>query len=118
MKIEPFCRPGNQSNSPIWTKVLLNVEDYSINISVKNPNIPFSHYKSLGTISCHSNESSYTIGIKTLFVPPTYRCYMYNMERIDLTASEEMSFETVHDGRQTTTDDDDERTDAVYLHIL
>ena len=46
----------------------------------KNPNIPnetenivnflFSHYKSMGTISCHSNQISYPIGTKTqLFVP-------------------------------------------------
>ena len=41
----------------------------------KNSNIPndlaeivnfhFSHYKSMGTISCHSNQSSYPTGIKT-----------------------------------------------------
>ena len=46
-----------------------------MNISVKkNSNIPydlaeivnfhFSHYKSMGTISCHSNQSSYPTGIK------------------------------------------------------
>ena len=51
------------------------MEDYSINSSVKkNSNMPndlaeivnfhFSHYKSMGTISCHSNQSSYTIRIK------------------------------------------------------
>ena len=51
------------------------MEDYSINISVKKKsNIPndlaeivnfhFSHYKSMGTISCHSNQSSYPTGIK------------------------------------------------------
>ena len=51
------------------------MEDYSINISVKkNSNIPndlaeivnfhFSHYKSMGTISCHSKQSSYPTGIK------------------------------------------------------
>ena len=52
------------------------MEDYSVNISVKkkNSNIPndlaeivnfhFSHYKSMGTISCHSNQSSYPTGIK------------------------------------------------------
>ena len=45
----------------------------------KNPNIPnetenivnflFSHYMSMGTISCHSNQSSYPNGIKnTTFV--------------------------------------------------
>ena len=27
-------------------------------------NFHFSHYKSLGTISCHSNQSSYPTGIK------------------------------------------------------
>ena len=51
------------------------MEDYSINVSVKNnSNIPndlaeivnfyFSHYKSMGIISCHSNQSSYPTGIK------------------------------------------------------
>ena len=79
-KIDPFCPPDNQSDSSIWTKVIRNVEDYSIHISVKKiPNIPnetekivnflFSHYKSMGTISCHSNQSSYPSGIKnTTFV--------------------------------------------------
>ena len=27
-------------------------------------NFQFSHYKSMGTISCHSNQSSYPTGIK------------------------------------------------------
>ena len=74
-KIDPFCRADNQSNSPIWTKVVWNVEDYSIYISVKKiqispmrhekiVNFLFSHYKSMGTLSCHSNQSSYPIGIK------------------------------------------------------
>ena len=56
------------------------MEDYSINISVKKKsnilndlaeivNFHFSHYKSMGTISCHSNQSSYPTGIKnTTFV--------------------------------------------------
>ena len=53
----------------------------------------------MGTISCHSNQSSYPTGIKNItFRPPTHRCYMWNMVRIRLTASEEMSFENV-DGR-------------------
>ena len=47
------------------------------NETEKIVNFLFSHYKSMGTISCHSNQSSYPIGTKTqLFVPPTYRCYM------------------------------------------
>ena len=56
------------------------MEDYSINISVKKKSnissetaetvkFQFSHYKSMGTISCHSNQSSYPTGIKnTKFV--------------------------------------------------
>ena len=56
------------------------MEDYSINISVKKKsnissetaetvNFQFYHYKSMGTISCHSNKSSYPTGIKnTTFV--------------------------------------------------
>ena len=60
----------------------------------------------MGAISCRSNQSSYPTGTKTqLFVPPTYRCYM---DRPSVAASEENSFENVHDGR--TTDDDDGRT--------
>ena len=57
-----------------------SMEDYSINISVrKKSNISsetaetvkfqFSHYKSMGTISCHSNQSSYLTGKKnTTFI--------------------------------------------------
>ena len=53
----------------IWTKVVGNMEDYSINISVESVNFKFSYYKSMGTISCHSNQSSYPTGIKnTTFV--------------------------------------------------
>ena len=72
-KIYPLCRPVNQSNQAIWTKVVWNMEDYSKNISVKK-NIPndlakivnshFSHYKSMETLSCHSNQSSYPVEIK------------------------------------------------------
>ena len=63
-----------------WTKVVCNMEDYSINIFAKKisnilndlaeiVNFHFSHYKSMGTISCHSNQSSYPTGIKnTTFV--------------------------------------------------
>ena len=53
------------------------MEDYSINISVKKKsNIPddlaeivnfhFSHYKSMETLSCHSNQSSYLTEIKNI----------------------------------------------------
>ena len=57
----------------------------------------------MGTISCHSNQSSYPTGTKnTIIRSPDlgYRCYMCNMERIGLTVSEEMSFENF-DGQTT-----------------
>ena len=40
----------------------------------KIDNFHFSHYKSMETISCNSNQSSYPIGKKTQFFvpPPTY----------------------------------------------
>ena len=76
-EIYPLCRPVNQSNEAIWTKVVRNMEDYSINISVKkNSNIPndlaeivnfhFSHYKFMELLSCHSNQSSNLTEIKKL----------------------------------------------------
>ena len=40
--------------------------------TAKTANFHFSHYKSMETISFHSNQSSYPIGTKTqLFVPPS-----------------------------------------------
>ena len=71
-----MCPPGSQSNSAIWTKDIWNLEDCSINISVKTipnttikteniVNFQFSHYKYMESISCHSNQSSYPTGIKT-----------------------------------------------------
>ena len=50
-----------------------------------------------------------------MFRSPTYRCYMWNMERIRLTASEEMSFEN-DDGRLTT--DEGRTPDACIYYKL
>ena len=37
--------------------------------TAKSVNFRFSYYKSMGTISCHSNQSSYLTGIKnTIYV--------------------------------------------------
>ena len=48
--------------------------------TAKIANFHFFHYKSMATISYHSNKSSYPIETKKtqLFVPPAYtcRCYM------------------------------------------
>ena len=67
-------------------KSLITVENYSTNITVEiNSIIPyetveisnfhFSHYKSIETISCHSNQSSHPPGIKnTTFVEGNVQC--------------------------------------------
>ena len=71
----PFMLPRQPIKLSKLDKIVRNMEDYSINISVKkNSNIPndsaeivnfhFSHYKSMGTLSCHSNQSSFPTGIK------------------------------------------------------
>ena len=36
----------------------------------KNANLHFSHYKSMGALSCHCNQSSYPTGIKNNFSFP------------------------------------------------
>ena len=69
--------------------------------TAKIANFTFSHYKSMKTISFHSNQSSYPIGTKnTIICSPAHRCYMWNSVRFGFMASEEMSFENV-DGRTT-----------------
>ena len=51
------------------------------------------------TINFHNNQCSYPIGTKNITTrSPIYRCYMWNMERIGFTASEEKSFENVDNG--------------------
>ena len=63
----------------------------------------FPYYKSMATESCHCNQSSYLIGTKRpLFIPPAYRCSMWNLARVGFIASE-MSFENVDDGQTTDT---------------
>ena len=81
-----FCK-NNSQISPLRQKKIANFH--------------FFHYKSMGTISCHRNQSSYPTGIKNIpFRSPYLRMQVCNMERIGLTVSEEMSFENV-DGRWT-----------------
>ena len=76
-------QPIKLSNSD---KSLTKVENYLINFSVKiNSIIPyetveisnfhFSHYKSIETVSCHSNQSSYLTRIKNItFVEGNVLC--------------------------------------------
>ena len=60
----------------------------------------FSYYKSVETISCHSNQSSYPIGTKkhNCSFPPSIDAICGIWEK---SASEEKSFENVDDGRTT-----------------
>ena len=70
----------------------------------------------MGHISCHGNQSYYLTGTKNNIFgspPPSCGCFMPNIKSFGHTASEEMSFEIVDDGRRQT----DGRTDG-YLPIL
>ena len=92
----------------------------------KNQNIPnetekivnflFSHYKSMGTISCHSNQSSYPIGTKKKHNFP----FPLPIDAVCEISKESASrlqrrcrLKMLTDGRTT-----DGRTDDGYLHIL
>ena len=53
--------------------------------------------------SFQSNQSSYPIGSKNTNIrSPIYRCYMWNMERISFTASEENADDVRRMDGQTT----------------
>ena len=79
--------------------------NYSINISVKiNAIIPnetveisnfhISHYKSMETISCHSNQSSYPTGIKNItFAEGNVLCKYAKFQLHPPTVSEKKNFE-------------------------
>ena len=73
----PPCQPIKFSDlvkSRMQHGGLLNkhISEKKSNISsetAETVNFQFSHYKSMGTISCHNNQSSYSTGIKnTTFV--------------------------------------------------
>ena len=66
-------RPGKNNMSP-------NPSGGDINISsetAETVNFHFSHYKSIETISCHSNQSSYPTGIKNTTFVEAYVLSMY-----------------------------------------
>ena len=57
---------GRLLNKHICVVVFSNIS----NETAENVNFHFSHYKPMGTISCHSQKSSYPTGIKknTIYV--------------------------------------------------
>ena len=60
-----FCKKNIQISPMTWQKKNSNISSET----AETVNFQFSHYKSMGTISCHSNQSSYPTGIKnTTFV--------------------------------------------------
>ena len=68
-------------------------------------NLLFSNYKSMRTISCHINQSSYPTGTKihTIIRSPNLWMLYVKYEKNWPAASEEKSFENVDDGRTTDT---------------
>ena len=121
-----FGYHGNQSNSEIWIKFIWLVEDHSSNISVKllskylqwdSSNCQFSFFPIVSQWQLYvaiATRVLIRLEQKTIvFVPPVYRCYMWNMARIGFMASEEMLFENVNDGR---TDNDDGQTTYACLY--
>ena len=114
LPIYPFGCHGNQSNSAVRTKFKCLVEDYSRNICVKLLSKYLQWDSNKGLLSLFPHYKSVTIATwvliqlrlkqMPLLVPLAYRCYMWNLVRIGLMASAEISFENV-DRRQKTTDD-------------
>ena len=77
---------GNKSKWGICTTSLCLVEDYSTNIYKKfcqntcseiarMTNFHFSHYKSMETLSCHSNEMTWATAIKNIIFVEANYCY-------------------------------------------
>ena len=82
------------------------------NETEKIVNVLFSHYKSMGTISCHSNQSSYPIGIQNTTFRSPYLLMLY--VKYEKNWPHSFRGAVVWKCWQTT----DGRTDDGYLHIL
>ena len=75
-KIYPLCRPVNQSTSDLDKSRMKHGGLLNKHFCKKRSNIPndlaeivnfhFSHFKSMETLSCHSNQSSYPTEIKNI----------------------------------------------------
>ena len=62
-------RFGQKSYGRLLTKHICEKKSNIISETAETSNFHFSHFKSMGTISCHSNQSSYPIGIKnTIYI--------------------------------------------------
>ena len=86
----------------------------------KMPFFNFPHYKSMGTLSCHSNQTKGQIFIKnTNFQSPSpWGCYRWNLGPIGPVASEEMLFKSVDGRRRRHTTDDIRQTPTTTDNCL
>ena len=109
--------PLNQSNSAVWKKFIYMLGrgllkehfcktfiKYICSETTINANFHISHYMSMIAIRVLIRLEQKNF---FFFVPPAYRCYIWNLVRIRSIASVEMSFENV-----------DGRTDDGHLPIL
>ena len=89
----PFMSPCQPIKLSDLDKSRMKHGGYSLNISVnffsnitsetaETVNFHFSHYKSMGTISCHSNQSSYPTAIKNTTYVETNVLSMYAKFRL------------------------------------
>ena len=63
-QIKRFGQKSYETWKTTQLTFLLKLNSNILNDLAKIVNFHFSHYKSMGTISCHSNQSSYPTGIK------------------------------------------------------
>ena len=81
----PVCNSGpTDKPKPIYSKTLSKLGHKNQNIPNETAgiaNFQFSHYKSIGAISCHSNQLSYPIRTKSnliRIIPILKQCYFNN----------------------------------------
>ena len=91
-KITCYLAPATNQIKQLRQSLIKCGELLNKHFCKKIPNIPnetekivnflFSHYKSMGTISCHSNQSSFPIGIKkTTFRSPNLKMLYVKYEK-------------------------------------
>ena len=60
-----YLDKGRMQHGGLLNKHMCKKKSNISSETAETVNFQFSHYKSMGTINCHSNQSSYPTGIKT-----------------------------------------------------
>ena len=60
-----YLDKSRMQHGGLLNKHMCEKKSYISSETAETVNFQFSHYKCMGTISCHSNQSSYPTGIKT-----------------------------------------------------